>query len=44
MFTNAVVPWNAVYMSAVLDQLRTAGHNVDEREISDDSLGLIDKP
>jgi Tn3 transposase DDE domain len=31
LVTNAVVLWNTVYMSAVLDQLRTEGHNVDER-------------
>jgi rRNA maturation protein Nop10 len=29
LVNNAVVLWNTVYMSAVLDQLRSEGHNVD---------------
>ena len=34
LVTNAVVLWNTVYMSAVLDQLRTEGHNVDEADVA----------
>jgi hypothetical protein len=31
--TNAVVLWNTVYMSAVLDQLRSEGYNVDDGDV-----------
>ena len=30
LVTNAVVLWNTIYMSAVLDQLRSEGYNVDD--------------
>lgn len=33
LVTNAVVLWNTVYMSAVLDQLRSEGHNVDAGDV-----------
>jgi TnpA family transposase len=33
LVTNAVVLWNTVYMSAVLDQLRFEGHNVDDGDV-----------
>ena len=33
LVTNAVVLWNTVYMSAVLDQLRSEGHNVDDGDV-----------
>jgi hypothetical protein len=33
LVTNAVVLWNTVYMSAVLDQLRSEGHNVDDVDV-----------
>src|SRR2546426_8622351 len=32
LVTNAVVIWNTVYMQAVLDQLRTEGHPVQDRK------------
>ena len=31
--TNAVVLWNTVYLSAVLDQLQTEDHNVDDGDV-----------
>jgi hypothetical protein len=34
LVTNAVVLWNTVYMSAVLDQLRSEGYNVDVVHLS----------
>ena len=33
LVANAVVLWNTVYMSAVLDQLRSEGHNVDDGDV-----------
>lgn len=33
LVTNAVVLWNTVYLSAVLDQLRTEDHNVDDGDV-----------
>jgi len=33
LVTNAVVLWNTVYMSAVLDQLRSEGYNVDDVDV-----------
>jgi Tn3 transposase DDE domain len=33
LVTNAVVLWNTVYMSAVLDQLRSEGHSVDDGDV-----------
>ena len=33
LVTNAVVLWNTVYMSAVLDQLRSEGRNVDDGDV-----------
>ena len=33
LVTNAVVLWNTVYLSAVLDQLRTENHNVDDGDM-----------
>jgi len=33
LVTNAVVLWNIVYLSAVLDQLRSEGHNVDDADV-----------
>jgi hypothetical protein len=34
LVTNAVVLWNTVYMGAVLDQLRSEGHNVDDGDVA----------
>ena len=34
LVTNAVVLWNTVYLSAVLDQLRSEGHPVDEADVA----------
>jgi TnpA family transposase len=33
LVTNAVVLWNTVYMSAVSDQLRSEGHDVDDGDV-----------
>ena len=33
LVTNAVVLWNTVYMSVVLDQLRSEGYNVDDVDV-----------
>ena len=33
LVTNAVVLWNTVYLSAVLDQLQTEDHNVDDGDV-----------
>ena len=33
LVTNAVVLWNTVYLGAVLDQLRTEDHNVDNGDV-----------
>jgi len=33
LVTNAVVLWNTVYMSAVLDQLRSEGYNVNDGDV-----------
>ncbi|MEE9147851.1 MAG: Tn3 family transposase, partial [Candidatus Tectomicrobia bacterium] len=34
LVTNAVVLWNTVYMSAVLDQLRAEGHQVSDGDVA----------
>ena len=33
LLTAAIVLWNTVYMSAVLDQLRSEGHDVDDGDV-----------
>jgi len=33
LVTNAIIAWNTVYMAAILEQLRTEGHPVDETDI-----------
>jgi hypothetical protein len=44
LVTNAVVLWNADYMSAVLDQLRSEGHNVDDGDVVHLSLRPLRLP
>jgi hypothetical protein len=34
LVTNAVVLWNTVYMSAVLDQLKAEGYPVDDGDVA----------
>jgi len=34
LVTNAVVLWNTVYMSAVLDQLKAQGYPVDDADVA----------